>query len=342
MNVVVLIPAYKPDKKLIDVIRELSESEIPNIILVNDGSGPEYDDIFREAKAFEKVIYLRHAVNLGKGMALKTGFNRFYCDFPDYYGVVTADADGQHGPKDILRVANTLIENPESLIIGARQFSKDVPFKSLFGNVLTKKLFGMIVGKKISDTQSGLRGIPSRFMPDLIRLKGERYEYELNMLIETKVNHINIVEIPIETIYIEGNASSHFNPLLDSMRIYFLFLRFLFSSLATSGVDLTIFTLVLYLTADNGISIAVSRVFSGIFNFTVNKTLVFKNNDRIAPIVIKYIILVAVRAGMSYALIETLIYYLNIPVMVAYIIAETFLFIVSFAAQREIVFGKKD
>lgn len=341
MNVVALIPAYKPDKKLIDVIGELSKSAIKQIILVNDGSGPDFDSIFEEARKSEKVIYLKHAVNLGKGIALKTGFNHYYCEFPEYDGIVTADADGQHASDDILKVAETLTQNPDSLIMGSRMFSKDIPFKSLFGNLLTKKLFSMIVGTKISDTQSGLRGIPSKFIPDLIRMKGERYEYELNMLIETKVKHIDIIEAPIRTIYLEGNASSHFNPLLDSMRIYFLFLRFLFSSLATSIVDFAFFNLMLFFTTHIGICIGVSRVFSGMFNFSVNKKLVFKNNDRVAPTVVKYIILVVIRALMSYVLIKTLVEYADLQVRLSYILVETFLFIVSFAAQREIVFGKK-
>ena len=88
--------------------------------------------------AFPNVQLLRHAVNLGKGAALKTAFNHVLCTYPELAGVVTADADGQHHPDDIERVAETLLARPDALVLGARTFGEDVPLRSRFGNIATR------------------------------------------------------------------------------------------------------------------------------------------------------------------------------------------------------------
>src|SRR5215471_10228108 len=97
----VIIPAYKPSAGLIEVVEALAGKALPAIIVVDDGSGPEFREIFERVAQTPKVRLLRHAVNLGKGAALKTAFNYALCEYPDLLGVVTADADGQHHPDDI-------------------------------------------------------------------------------------------------------------------------------------------------------------------------------------------------------------------------------------------------
>src|SRR6185369_8570471 len=166
------------------------------------------------------------AVNLGKGAALKTGINHALCTFPGLTGIVTADADGQHHPEDIRRVAETQREHPDALVMGARTFDADVPLRSRFGNILTRRLMQTLIGTKLQDTQTGLRGIPVGLAERLLLVEARGYEFELEMLIAARQAGVPVVEVPIRTIYEPGNKSSHFNPLTDSMKIYFVLLRF--------------------------------------------------------------------------------------------------------------------
>ena len=217
----VLIPAFQPDRTLLRVVAELSANpEIAGVLVVDDGSGPAFRDVFQPLLALANVHLLVHAVNLGKGAALKTGLNFAAVAFPDSVGVVTADADGQHSAKDILRVAATLTASPRHLVLGARAFDTAVPFRSRFGNTLTRAIMRAVTGQKLTDTQTGLRGIPLDFVPELLVLRPTGYDFELDMLVTCRNTGRPIREVPIETIYLEGNRSSHFDPLRDSMRIF--------------------------------------------------------------------------------------------------------------------------
>ncbi len=338
MKPVILIPAYNPDENLIQVVDRLIALDIPHIIVVDDGSKPQCKEIFRQVQQKEQCHVLFHAVNSGKGRALKTGFNYFCLHFPDSPGVVTADADGQHQSADILKVIAALEENPERLIIGSRQWEGHIPFRSLFGNFLTRAIFSLLVGKKLSDTQSGLRGIPRSFIYRILTLKGERYEYEMNMLIETKVESVKILEIPIDTIYIENNKSSHFNPLVDSMKIYFLLFRFLFSSLFSALIDFIAFISIYKTTRNLLYAIIVARIVSGSVNFLVNKNIVFKDRNRFIPTLFKFVLLLVVRGIISYLLIERLSFFFGFTVTTLYLVVESTLFWASFALQRDFVF----
>lgn len=233
-DICILIPAYNPGELLVQLASSLIKAGFNHIIVVNDGSLSECMPIFERIKKMEQCHLLRHAVNLGKGRALKTGLIYFLINFPNSQGIITCDADGQHLVGDVVKVAKVLKNNCDSLIIGARNFDKEIPLRSKFGNVITRSIFFVLVGKYLSDTQSGLRGIPVSFMPMLICLDGEGYEFEMNMLIAAKTRGVSIIEERISTIYIDNNRSSHFNPLLDSMKIYSLLLRFFFSSILAS------------------------------------------------------------------------------------------------------------
>jgi len=341
MDVPVLIPAYNPDQKLVNIVTDLFNIGFTDIIIINDGSNNKCDNIFKQLSDTPGCHVLKHIVNLGKGRALKTGMNYFYDKFNNNIGVVTADADGQHSANDILNIAKELKRHANNLILGVRKFSKDVPLRSLIGNVMTKYVFKLFVGKKISDTQSGLRGIPKKIIPELVRIHGERYEYEMNMLIFMKQNNIDISEISIETIYLENNSSSHFNPLFDSMKIYFLLLRFVFSSFITSIIDFIIFFIGFKVSKSILISIILGRIVASVFNFFVNKKIVFNNDNTIIRTVSKYYFLVIVLGTFSYLLIEIFVLHMGISVNVAKIISETILFIMSFSLQRDIVFINK-
>ncbi|MGE5340240.1 MAG: glycosyltransferase [Candidatus Omnitrophota bacterium] len=344
MNVTILIPSYNPDHRLHHVVNGLIELNVNHIIIIDDGSHSDCQPIFERLEELPQCHVLRHAVNCGKGRALKTGLNYFYLHLPESDWIVTADGDGQHKPDDILKVARSLKEHqtPDKLIIGSRQWSSEVPFRSLFGNVLTKIIFSALVGMKLSDTQSGLRGIHRSFIPKILTLKGERYEYEMNMLIATREHTVKILETPIDTVYIENNKTSHFNPLIDSMKIYFLLFRFLFSSLFSAFIDFITFISIFSMTGSILMGITVSRCVSGIVNFSVNKNIVFKDRSRLFPTVCKFGLLLLIRGVISYMLIKQVIHFFDFRAMGAYLLVESSLFFASFTIQRDFVFGSNE
>lgn len=342
MNIPVLIPAYNPDEKMLSVAEGLMNHGVKTIIIVNDGSDARCLHIFEKLGKMEGCHILHHAVNLGKGRALKTGFNYFYLNFPDAPGIVTADADGQHLSEDVIKIAGISLKKPDNLVIGVRKFAKETPLRSLLGNTITRYVFWWLVGRKLSDTQSGLRCIPMNMVPDLIRMEGEGYEYEMNMLISSKTNHRNIIEAEISTVYLDNNRSSHFNPLIDSMKIYFLLLRFGFSSLLASLIDFVIFMISYNITNSVYASIFIGRFTIGpVVNYSINKNFVFHSKNRVADSLIKYYIFASIMAIIASILIETVRSKFMINIMLSKILVETFLFLVSFTIQRDYIFNSK-
>lgn len=216
-RMIALIPAYKPDRKLISLAEELDSLGF-SVVIVNDGSGEEHDEIFRAVSGTAAVI--AHEQNRGKGAALKTGLEYISAHFLRPYTVVTADADGQHRPQDILRTAEEAAQHRRSFVLGSRRFDKDVPLRSRFGNTVTRGVFRLCSGVSIYDTQTGLRAFTDRLVQLLLSVEGERYEFEMNVLMELAKRHIRLREVWIETVYLDGNSSSHFDTLRDSARIY--------------------------------------------------------------------------------------------------------------------------
>lgn len=336
---VILIPAYKPTSAFQDLVRELVSAKATcAIVVVNDGSGPDYEAIFTVVSELETVRLLGHIVNLGKGAALKTGMNYAAYNFPNSVGVVTADADGQHRPEDILRTAEALEAAPSHLVLGSRQFGGDIPLRSKFGNVLTRYVMRLVTGQKVSDTQTGLRGIPLDFIPDLMRLRPNGYDFELDVLLECKRSRRTIEEIPIATIYEDGNKSSHFNPLMDSMRIYFVFLRFAAISLCTAGLDNMVFVLVYHFSPYLLLCQVCSRLAAGLFNYYMNKKNVFHSSGSARWALPRYWLSVVVVGAISYLLIYV-ISSIGVAVIPAKIMAEALLFGFSFLIQRDFVFA---
>ena len=226
----ILIPAYRPDEKLLHLLESLHAAGHNEILVVNDGSGVDCDGIFAEIRRrWSSVTVLSHETNRGKGDALKTGF-RYLLEHTDNTsgGVVTADADGQHTVPDIRCVMDEMERAPEALVLGVRMFEGKVPFRSAFGNRLTRFLLRLLYGLRIPDTQTGLRGLPRAMMERCLEIPSGRYEFELDMLLAAASGGIEIRSVPIRTVYINDNASSHFHPLRDSARIYSVLFRNLF------------------------------------------------------------------------------------------------------------------
>lgn len=342
VSIPILIPAYNPDQRLIRLVEDLAGEGVAHIVVVDDGSAPHSQPIFRHLETLPSCTLLTHAVNCGKGRALKTGLNYIYLHFPLAPGVVTADCDGQHTPADILKIVRELETNPDQLIMGCRHMAGKVPFRSLFGNLCTRLVFSFVIGKKVSDTQSGLRGLPRLLIPPLLNVTGERYEFEINMLILTKTNAIQIKEVPIDTIYLEDNKSSHFNPFFDSVKIYFQLLRYAFSSLISSFFDFIVFTIFYNITGNIMFGLLIARFIVGsMLNFIINRRLVFHSEARVLYSLLKYYLALLVMSFISYLLINRAMEHLHFSVVMAKMMVESILFVFTFLIQRDFVFHNK-
>lgn len=216
MAVIALIPAYDPDVKLIELVDQLKENAF-DIVIVNDGSGPEYAGIFDKCR--EKATVIGYEENSGKGYALKFGMTYILLNCPGSEGFVTADADGQHSVKDICRVRDEIKAGAE-FVITVRNLHRKAPFLSRIGNGLSRFMFAIANARYLPDNQSGLRGFASRHIEWMLKVSGFKYDYELNVLLVAEKQGIKLTKVPIETIYFDNNSGSHFKPVKDTLRIY--------------------------------------------------------------------------------------------------------------------------
>jgi glycosyltransferase involved in cell wall biosynthesis len=341
MNIAVLIPAYNPSEELASFVEQPAFAKIRAVIVVNDGSDPGCGPTFQKLQGTECVVLLEHAANLGKGAALKTGLHYACSNFDGLIGVVTADADGQHLVEDVLKVARSLESQPESLVIGTRSFERDVPLRSIIGNTCTKVLFRLLTGKRVSDTQSGLRGIPIRFVPKLLAIEANGYEFELEMLLAAKHGNRSIVEQQVRTVYIDSNRSSHFHVLRDSMKIYFVLFRFMLASLMTAAVDYIVFIIALSIASNIFFSLYLARAIALAVNYTAVKNLVFFSDQKHRVVFPRYVCLVIVNGLIAYAMIRYLVASFALKVVVAKIISELIIYLGNFAIQRDFIFSSR-
>jgi putative flippase GtrA len=334
-HIPIIIPAYEPDVHLITLVQELRLAGLP-LIIVDDGSGEDYKPIFDKLN-LEGVTLLQHSTNLGKGQALKTAFSYVLAHLPNCLGVVSADADGQHLSADIIHTAQTLAQQSQNLVLGCRHFTGKIPLRSKLGNIFTRGVFATLIGKKISDTQTGLRGIPRTLLPALLKISSQGYEFELEMLIYAVQHHVPITELKIATVYENNNACSHFNPLFDSAKIYFVFLRFSSIGLITALVDLGIFTLCFMFSNMIFLSECFARGSGGLFSFVAGKHVVFKSNGKYHRELIKFFALWFTLLLTSYAMIIGA-HALGFNIYLSKILTQTLLFLASFSIQRIFVF----
>ena len=352
MDTTILIPAYKPTEELVGFVRELLTNPF-DVVVVDDGGGEQFDAVFGALQ--EMCAVIRYPVNKGKGGALKTGFRYIRENMPGCRYVVTADADGQHKIPDIIKVRDRLKEIPDGFVIGARYFENEVPFRSKFGNKITRTVFRTLTGVKLSDTQTGLRGFFASDLEWLESIKGERYEYEMNMLMKAADQKMKIHEVSIATIYENDNASSHFNTFKDSWRIYKTIylasspLKYATSSVIAFIIDFTLMVLVSNLpgisSLDPKLNAAIATVsawvISSFINFTMNRLFVFEKKDEFWKSFAGYYTLAVAVYLSKLFVIETVILWLGLPLTITKLIAEVLLFIVTYFVQHNIIFKKK-
>lgn len=233
-NAVILIPSYEPDNLLINTIKELKENDF-SIVVINDGSIKDYDDIFNQIS--NDVSYFRYENNMGKGYALKYGFNKIKECFPNIKYVITVDGDGQHSLNDILNVYDTLNKYDE-IVFGMRKFDGKVPFRSRLGNEMSKFNRSLLTKQFVNDDQCGLRGFPTRYLDELISIKGNRYEYEMNQIVLFQLKQYEIKEVEIKTIFLDENSRSHFSPIKDTLRIQYRILSHSYFALLSLGLGI--------------------------------------------------------------------------------------------------------
>jgi len=210
MHVCLLLPAYNEAKTIGQVVREASEF-VNDILVIDDGSVDKTAQIAEEAGG--KVI--KHSTNLGKGMALRTGFD--YVSQKGYDLIATMDSDGQHQPSDLPRFIDYFKNNKPDIIIGARIHDRiKMPRHRRFNNWLVSSIGSALCGQEVKDFQSGFRLIRTEVLRS-VELHTERYETESELLIKAGRIGFKIQSIPINTIY---NAEvSNIKPLRE-MRLF--------------------------------------------------------------------------------------------------------------------------
>lgn len=354
-NCIVIIPTYNPDEKLIQVVEGVIGKGFKKIIIVNDGSSKDCEEPLKYVENKKECILLKHKVNQGKGRALKTAFEYVLQKEKDVDAVVTVDGDNQHKPEDILNCVECASNNRDALVAGCRDFSgKDLPLRSKFGNNLTRFIFKTACGVKISDTQTGLRVIPAKYLEAMLETQGERYEYETNMFLSLKKYGIPYKEQKIETVYIEDNKSSHFNPIIDSLKIYKVIFGYVFSSLTAAGIDLFSFTLLLFgfnFVFESKLSIllatVLARIISSLINCICNKVIVFKSGNSMRTVLIRYYTLCVCQTTISYLGVAGLAKILGIGkyaimVTIVKMMVDTVLFFLSYHIQKSWVYKEDD
>lgn len=339
---VLVIPAYNPDYHLLDTLKSLKETLNNRMIIVNDGSVNNSEVIFKEASKYG--VILTHKVNKGKGAAMKTAMKYILENMKNENGVIFVDADNQHKAHDVKRMIDAFNNNKDSLILGCRVFDlKQVPIRSRIGNKITRTIFKLYTHVYVSDTQTGLRCISTKYIPYLLKIEGNRFDYEMNMLVNVCKKKINITEVPIDTVYEDKkNSTSHFKVFKDSFLIYKVFLKFIIVSISSFALDYILFLLFTLLLGKNGIFVILSNVFarliSASFNYILNKNIVFKGENKSLP---KYILLCLAILIMNSTLLYLLTNLINIIPWIAKIIVEVFLFLISFNLREKYVFKEK-
>ena len=361
-DIVIIIPALDPEENLTPYCESLFSEGFRRFLLVDDGSADENKHIFqnsvnalREKGADARLLV--HPVNKGKGRALKDAF----ADCAEHYGeegyaVITADSDGQHLTGDVKRIAEALLKDDDAILLGSRDFTRpDVPPRSKFGNILTSRVFRIFLGLQISDTQTGLRGIPAKYLREMTTIRGERFEYETRMFVWAKQKNVKITELPIETVYENGNAGTHFNPFVDSFKIYGVifgsFFTFAAGSLMGCVIDLALFSLFLRIFRGmTGIplltgkeillSTVLARFISAAFHFLWTRKVVFASKKKPLTQIVNYIVLMLSQMCASGILVTALdaVFRAFLPTVVTKMIVDTTLFFVSYFIQKRFIF----
>ena len=357
-SLVIVLPSLDPDVKFSGVVSGLVESGFRNVVIVDDGSDSEHQQWFSLAEEYPQCTVLHHGINKGKGRALKTAFSYVMEKIPEAEGVITIDGDGQHLIKDIIACGNRMLEEKDKVVLGCRDFDlPGVPPRSVAGNKFTARAFRLFFGIRLSDTQTGLRAIPARFLPEFCNISGERFEYETNMLLQMKRSGIAFCEQPIETVYDPDDYSSHYNAVKDSWKLGKVMLRFLLSGSGAKYVLSSVLSFaadkLLYLFLVGAFGVAREATFhllatfsSSVLNFHLNKFWVFRKQGEYTKDLLAYYCVCIPRTLISTTFTSLVITRLRtgtpgIATLIN-IIVDTILFIATYFIQKKWVFKTTD
>ena len=335
---IALIPAYEPEPVLTGLVDRLAEDGF-TVVVVDDGSGAQFRSIFETVSS--RATVLTHQVNQGKGQAIRTGLIYIKKRMDPEAVIVTVDADGQHKPEDALRLCDIAAAHPGTLVLGGRRFTGKVPLRSRLGNTFTRLIYRLATGSHVYDTQTGLRAFHAGLTDALLEIPGDRYEYEMNVLLEFPGRGIPILEEEIETIYINENSSSHFNAVRDSVRICAEILRFSASSLAGFAVDYTLYALLLPITGSLALANVGARCVSAFVNFSLNRKFVFGSREDLLRSGLSYAALAAGILVGNTAVLSFLVNGAGITPLAAKILTEVIFFMISYLVQKFVIFRKR-
>lgn len=354
-NVFIIIPALDPSFSLCRYVEKLKSIVSAFIVVIDDGSKASSSRVFNFLSEKQNCTVLHHGVNRGKGRALKTGFCYVKNHFEGDCRIVTVDSDGQHKAEDVERILKKLGENPGTLVLGERNFSvKGVPFRSRFGNSSISFMFWMTCGKWIRDTQTGLRAFDKSLLNSMIEVRGERFDYEMQVLVFCAKKGIDISTIDIATIYENGNQSSHFRPVADSISILKTLIGdisgFALSSLFCAGLDILLFWILaeavpagMFYNDFHRIWTATlgARIVSSGANYLINRCVVFKSSGRFLSLM-RYIVLCMSVSAASAVFVTLFSKILPFSPTFIKVICDTGLFFLSYYFQKFWVFRKGD
>lgn len=338
---ITLIPAYQPTQQFLSLLQEVRGAGF-QIVVVDDGSKKSTKDIFASAARFGTI--LRHGENMGKGRAIKTGLSYIQSHYPADCIIVTMDADGQHRVADAQKICEMAQRHPDALVLGSRKFRGNVPLRSRLGNAVTRLVYHISTGQKVWDTQTGLRAFSEQRIWQFLTVPGERYEYEMNVLLTCSRTGIPILEEEIQTIYMDGNASSHFDTVKDSWRVYKEILKFSAASLVSFLVDYGLYSLLTLGTSGLGnipsilISNLGARIVSACVNYTINRKLVFQSKACVVRSAAQYAALAGGILAGNTLVLSVLADGLGINRYAAKLITELLFFLLSWLIQRKLIF----
>jgi len=219
LRICALIPAFNAESTIGNIIKGCKR-HLEDVIVVDDGSRDRTSLI---SKA-EGARVIRHEKNMGKGMALRTGFS--YILSEGYDGVITIDADGQHNPSDIPFFIKRYSEDGPDIIIGNRMVEKErIPKYRYYTNLLGIYFISKVSGQSLDDSQSGFR-LYRKEVIERIPLKTSGFETETEILIKAGRMGYRIVSVPIGVNY--DGVKSHYRRLRDTYRISLLVLKMMF------------------------------------------------------------------------------------------------------------------
>lgn len=343
-SIAMLIPCYDPPPKVFEEFIEQLVMRFNTIYLIDDGSAtPIISRI--STRIANAVNIIRLDRNYGKNTAVKRGMEYIQSNI-DVKGVIVADADGQHLVGDLERLSEVANEDLSTPVFCERKFREatSVPVRSMVGNAIIGSVINRTLKLPINDTQCGLRYIPNLYF-SLVSEQDLRYGLELDFAINYFKTNREFRTLSIKAEYIGNNQSSKFRPCFDSLLVTSVLVKHLGNSAFAALVDITAFTILLFLYADNALTVAlVSRIASGGVNFILNRRNFMANGFTYVHSsyyqILGYIGLTLLNATFS-ALISSLLFSQTAMIVLGKIIIDGVLFLLNFQIQQKTIFSIK-